>query len=80
VEERARRPITHREAQMLEHRDGDCTGTWSLEPGEEGGRGRVRCPVCDAAHPATLQATLDAMKENLLSVQLLALALTGRLP
>lgn len=65
---------------MLEHRDPDCTGTWTLEPGEGGGRGRVRCPTCEASRPATLEATLDAMKENLLSVQLIALGLTGRLP
>ncbi|HEX7240876.1 MAG TPA: hypothetical protein VF263_11455 [Longimicrobiaceae bacterium] len=64
---------------MLEHRDPDCTGTWSLEP-EETGPGRVRCTVCTADYPATLEATLDAMKENLVSVQLIALGLTGRLP
>jgi hypothetical protein len=40
----------------------------------------VRCTVCAAAHPATLDATLDAMKENLVGVQLIALGLTGRLP
>jgi hypothetical protein len=72
--------ITCAEAHMLEHRDPDCTGTWTLEPDEGGGRGRVRCPACEASRPATLEATLDAMKENLLSVQLIALGLTGRLP
>jgi hypothetical protein len=63
---------------MLEHRDPDCTGTWSLEP--EGGevQASVRCTDCDVVHPATLEVTLDAMKENLVSVQLIALGLTGR--
>ncbi|MET0398509.1 MAG: hypothetical protein ABW277_17075 [Longimicrobiaceae bacterium] len=65
---------------MLEHREPECTGTWTLEPEEEGGRGRVRCPTCGASRPATLDATLAAMKENLLSVQMIALGLTGRLP
>ncbi|GEM_PF-2766860 len=66
---------------MLEHRDPDCTGTWSLETEEgEEGPGRVRCTVCGVAYPATLEVTLDAMKENLISVQIIALGFTGRLP
>jgi len=65
---------------MLEHRDPDCTGTWMLEPEEGGGRGRVCCPTCGASRPATLEATMAALKENLLSVQMIALGLTGRLP
>lgn len=64
---------------MLEHRDPDCTGTWMLEPEEEEGRARVCCPTCGAYRPATLEATLAALKENLLSVQMIALGLTGRL-
>lgn len=66
---------------MLEHRDPECTGTWSLEPEmAEEKPGWVCCTVCGVRHPATLEATLDAMKENLVSVQLIALELTGRLP
>lgn len=65
---------------MLEHRDPDCTGTWTLEPDEGGGRARVCCPACGTSRPATLEATLDAMKENLIGLQMIALGLTGQLP
>lgn len=76
-----RRINPHRGARMPEHRDPDCTGTWSFERESEGGSpGRVLCTVCGVRHPATLETTLDAMKENLLSVQLIALGLAGRLP
>lgn len=40
----------------------------------------MRCPTCGASRPATLEVTPAAMKENLLSVQMIALGLTGRLP
>lgn len=65
---------------MLDHRDPDCTGTWSIEPPQGEERGEIRCTACQTSHPADLEATLDAMKENLVSVQLLALGLSGRLP
>lgn len=65
---------------MLEHGDPDCTGTWSLEPEADGeATASVRCATCERRYPAELGLTLEAIRENLLSVQLLALSLTGRL-
>lgn len=65
---------------MVEHRDPDCTGTWTLEPEDPRlGRQRVRCTVCAADYPADVGATLEAMQQNLVSMQLITLGLMGRL-
>ncbi len=65
---------------MLEHRGPDCTGTWKIEPRDESGApGEVICRVCGRCYPGTLPVMLAAMRENLLTIQLLTLGLAGRL-
>jgi uncharacterized protein YbaR (Trm112 family) len=72
--------IAQPEGTMLEHRGPDCTGTWKIDAREESGaKGEVRCRVCRRRYPATLPVMLAAMRENLLTIQMLALGLAGRL-
>jgi hypothetical protein len=62
---------------MLAHADPDCTGTWVLAPPNKE-RAQLCCTRCAARLPATAEQSLAAVRENLLSIQLMVMGLAGR--
>jgi hypothetical protein len=63
---------------MPEHQNPDCTGTWELEPHEDR-PAELRCTRCPAQFPATAEHSIEAVRENLLSISLIVMGLAGRL-
>lgn len=62
---------------MPEHESPECTGTWMLD-GEPDGGAVLCCSRCAAHYPATAEYSLAAVRENLLSINLMVLGLAGR--